>query len=253
MWNIAERVRGRHTSLAALLTAAQEEGLFPTWRTITQLNDRGVVGSMTTESTSEQVVDFLSSLVGSDPDTRILDPWAETGLLLAGVAEAGGFTSVHGLINGPGKEPVAKYLLPNADWTVGDPLIGLETLGSQEASFDLIVCAPPWGTRFISSALDTEPDKRVAKLTLDQQLVLASCQLLRESGRALFLLPNAFLLNPEAGIRSIFEGARTARVERHHPSSLLDGDHVLDRKSCRDQKHPLRRRLRWQGILGLLQ
>jgi hypothetical protein len=52
---------------------------------------------------------------------------------------------------------------------------------------------------------DPELGSRVAKLTLDQRLVLASCQLLTEKGKAFFLLPNSFLLRPDAEIRSLLK------------------------------------------------
>ena len=199
MWNIAQDMRGRHTHLAALLLAAQEAGISPTWRTIAQLGEF----TMESKTPSEAVVSFLGALVGAEPDARVLDPWAENGLILAGVAETSGSTSIRGIINGPGKEAVASYLLPSAQLTVEDPLFALDDLNGQSTFFDLIVSAPPWGTSHTSSSSDAELGSRVAKLTLDQRLVLASCQLLAENGRAFFLLPNSFLLRTDAGIRSL--------------------------------------------------
>ena len=201
MWIIANRLRGRHTDLAALLAAAQDEGLSPTWRTITQLNDPAIRSMVPPEA----VVDFIGALVGVVPGARLLDPWAETGVLLAGVSESSGAASVQGLVNEPANQPVGSYLLPHAAWTVGNPLIELDALNEQADRFDLIVCAPPWGARFTNPVIDSQTDRRVAKLTLDQQLVLASCKLLTDDGRAFFMLPNAFLLRPDAGIRLILK------------------------------------------------
>ena len=185
-------------NLQDVLTTARNRGFSPTWRTVARLSGRGTWDYVP----SEAAVEFLGSIIGSDPG-RLLDPWAGAGTLLAGIAEASGAASCRGILSQPDLEPVATELLPGADWLVGDPLIEVNKLREQEALFDVVVCYPPWGRRSPESTSSSEVDKRIAKLSLEDQLVLAGCELLSDAGRALFVLPNAFLNRPAEGIRQL--------------------------------------------------
>lgn len=182
----------------ALLAALQAEGLPATWRTVAQLGGRGMWEFVP----SEAVVDLLGALIGNRPNARLLDPWAGPGVLIAGLAQATHSETSLGILNRADFDAIARELLPGASWRVGDPLVELSALHDQGSRFDLIASALPWGMRPGSSAVP-QTDKRIARLNLDEQLVLASCSLLAEDGRAFFVLPNAFLLNREGSVQAL--------------------------------------------------
>lgn len=201
VWRVAERVRERGMDLSSLLAALEQEGLSTSWRDVARLSGRGMWDYLPTEP----AIDLLAALVGANRSYRLLDPWAGAGILLAGLAEVIGAESCSGLVNRPDLKLVAEHLLPDAVWRVGDSLAELVALREQESQFDVIVSAPPWGLRPHDATDAFGRDKRISRLSLDQQLVLASCSLLSDSGRAFFILPNAFLMKGSTGIRALLE------------------------------------------------
>ena len=200
-WKALDRHRDRGMNLPDVFALLQEEGLAPNWRTLARLSRRGVWEQVPTEA----MADFISAVIGPNPGVRLLDPWAGSGILLAAVAIASAAGSCQGLMIQPGLRPLAQQLLPDATWEVGDPLSGLATLQEGPSRFDLVVSNPPWNYRPPSSVTPTDSDRRIAKLTMDQRLVLASCALLSDGGRAFFVLPNTFLLRPGSIARALLK------------------------------------------------
>jgi hypothetical protein len=200
-WDAAHTLRGHGMNLTDVLVTVRNHGLSPTWRTVARLSGRDMWGQVP----SEAAVEFLGAMIGANPGLRLLDPWAGAGVLLAGLAEASGAQSCRGIVYQADLEAVAKELLPGAVWQVGEPLVEVSELRDQQARFDLVVSYPPWGMRSTGSSRAPDGDQRIEKLALEDRLLLASCELLSEAGRALFVLPNAFLTRPGAIARQLLE------------------------------------------------
>lgn len=126
-----------------------------------------------------EMVEFIAQVVGVT--SKILDPCAQNGLLLAAITKTSKPDLAVGVVNDPNLEQVLSQLGPKIDWHFGSYLEGLEDLQEQNTQFDVII-----------SYLEAE-------LGLDQEaknnyyeLISKSCQLLYGSGKAFFILPNSF-------------------------------------------------------------
>ena len=202
VWKALDRNRGRSSmDLPDVFTLLLEEGLAPNWRTLARLSRRGLWEQVPTEV----MADFISAVIGPNRGARLLDPWAGPGVLLAAVSTASGAGSCQGLITQPALMPLAQQLLPEARWDVGDPLPGLAALQDGPGRFDLVVSNPPLSYRPPSPMTPTSADRQIAKLRLDERLVLASSRLLSDEGRAFFVLPDTFLLKPGIGARALLK------------------------------------------------
>jgi N-6 DNA Methylase len=201
VWRALDRHHGRRMDLPDVFTFLQEEGLAPNWRTLARLSRHGVWEQVPTEA----MADFISAVIGPNQGARLLDPWAGSGVLLAAVATASGAGSCRGFMTQSVLRSLAQQLLPDATWEVGDPLSGLAALQDGPSRFDLVVSNPPFGLRPSSSMTPADSDRRIAKFTMDQRLVLASATLLSDEGRAFFVLPDTFLLKPGSGPRALLQ------------------------------------------------
>ncbi len=201
VWRALDRHRGRRMDLQDVFSLLQEEGLVPNWRTLARIGRRGMWEQIPTEA----LADFIGGVAGPHPEARLLDPWAGPGILLAAVAEATGAEPCQGLTTVPAQRTLAQQLLPGAQWQVGDPLSELATLQESGGRFDLIVSSPPWNYRPSASAEPPVADRRTAKLTMDQRLMLASSCLLADEGKGYFVMPNTFLMKAGSAARELLK------------------------------------------------
>lgn len=199
-WAAEDRLRGLGLRLDDIVATLDGESLGDTRRRLANFARRG----MWDEYPSEFVTGFIARALAGQCDVRILDPWASAGVLLADVADAVAPSRAVGLVRRSPLDRIAKKLLPAAQWLVGEPVQHLADLRRQGAEFDVVVCAPPWNMRSDDGALPPGTDKRLYKVPLEQRLVWSSCQLLAPTGRALFFLPDRFLLDSkQSGIRAL--------------------------------------------------
>ena len=142
---------------------------------------------------SEAIVDFLSALVGSNPGSGLLDPWAGVGVLIAGLVESSAAESYLGILNRTDLGLIAHDLAPEAVWREGDWLLELRALRAQGSTFDLIASILPLGVRRNNAAESVAIDRRFPQLSLDLRIVSMSSSLLTSNGRAFFVLSDASL------------------------------------------------------------
>lgn len=188
--------KGGTFDVGRAIAMARQEGIEVTWRTIARLRDRSIAGLASTE----QTIEFLTAVIGSSTGSTVLDPWAGAGVLLASFADRIDLSGSVGLVAREEELAVAEQLSGLVSWRLGYPLQSVETLVDEGRRFDLIVSTPPWGVR---SPIRHQGDPRVARLTIDAQIVLASCGLLADKGPAYFVVPNAFLIQMERGLRAL--------------------------------------------------
>ena len=227
MWAVIDGVRGRRMDPAEVFSALKAKGIEVDWRTLARLGERLEWEQTPSEPLIEFVVRALEGLRGC----RLLDPWANAGVLLAALTDATQPSSALGLVLQSPLLPVAEQLSPEAEWRVGDLVEQLDALKQQGREFDLVACASPWGLQKHGGGTGAV-DQRVAKLSVDHRVVLASCDLLSTSGRGYFFLPNQFLLavKPD-GIRSSSSREGMPRVERRFASAILEIAGVDHRQS----------------------
>jgi len=175
------------------------EGIPVTWRTVSKLArfDRSNF------IPSDQLAEFVSSSAGIEAGARVLDPWAGAAVLLAAAAERTSGDLCVGTVQQEQMALVARRLVPDAALTVGDPMEELARLARSGTTFEAVVCAPRWGGAKARATPDGHSEKPSTRLSLADEVILGSCALLSETGRAAFLLPDAFLLSQGRAVRGV--------------------------------------------------
>lgn len=120
----------------------------------------------------------------------VLDPWAQSGSLLSILTESGLIKKAYGSIINETTYKIANYIAPNdkVSFNLTEPL---SYLAKANHTYDLVISNLPWN----------HSSKGIAKIkeldgisdTLDNLILLLSCQKLRENGIGLFFVPYSFI------------------------------------------------------------
>jgi hypothetical protein len=235
-----DRDRGLKPSPSRLFEVLRADGVELDWKDLSDLGYLFDWQGIPTRS----LVEFMSAVAGMSVGGSVFDPWANCGVLLAGVLGDHDSVVSAGIVVQPDHLPVAESLCPHCDFVQGMPLSHIRLLQDSGKQFDLIISAPPWG---ISPAEDyPSEDNRLEKMQIDHRLVFESCKLLSPEGRAIFFLPNQILLDQRPnGLRKLlaeknfhiwtvvalppqyskltFERGNLIEIRRGKPSSLFVG------------------------------
>jgi hypothetical protein len=188
----------RGMGLEALVVAAKERGIVFRWEDLHPLASR--LGWMAEPVPPRYVVDFLVAYFAGRGMRRALDPWAGTGTLLTALVASKAVLSGVGIVRMDDELAVAEAIggtLP-IEWLLGDPE---RFLRDKAREFDVVASFPPFNLAPLVKEFDTPSGPIRVRDSASHLLVLGSCQLLKEGGEGVFILPDAFLWNkPGEGV-----------------------------------------------------
>lgn len=129
---------------------------------------------------SLQMVQFITQVIGKSP-LKILDPCTKNGALLVAINKMVASTLSVGIIDNHSLESILSQQFPKIDWHFENCLDELESVKKQGIQFDIAISYPGYE---LDSYQDLKDDYH--------KLISQSCNLVYDSGKAFFILPNSF-------------------------------------------------------------
>ena len=121
--------RARDRWPSAFLPLLRERGIEVSWRVLAQLG-----GHLELERIpSQPFLEFMLAAVARFKGPRLLDPWADAGVLLSALTTEIEPSSALGLIREASLHEIAEAISHGTEWLVGDPVQLL--IGLQRAAF----------------------------------------------------------------------------------------------------------------------
>lgn len=150
------------------------------------------IPSVLTRSLPIYAYRFLARYAEENSASRILDPCVEGGILLSSlIDQTEGSVEGHGVVQDLQLSVLARLIgrsLPIV-WEDSPSLRGVENLTE---SFDFIASVPPWKRERTEATFDVDDQKVELRGKEEHLAVLKACRLLREGGKAAFLVRDSF-------------------------------------------------------------
>jgi hypothetical protein len=150
------------------------------------------IPSLVARSLPAYAYKFLSRYAEESGASRVLDPCVEGGMLLSSLLDqTEGSVEGYGIVQDPKLSALARLIGRNLPitWEDSPSLRGVENLTE---SFDFIASVPPLKRERAEATFDTGDQKVELRGEEGHLAVLKACRLLREGGKAAFLVRDSF-------------------------------------------------------------
>lgn len=146
------------------------------------------------------IIDVLRQLLVGQTATKVCDPWAGIGRIIAELQKNTGAQTAVALAKNDKEVEVGKTIARDADWYIGDPLHMVNELPND---FDVVASCLPFGGKTSEPFIATQTSGETIEIkgTISDRYVVAFSKKLKHEGVAIFIVTPSFFFSQTSALK----------------------------------------------------